>query len=432
MSLNTTDQTKELFAYKQQTDELRDCVERLVHVRDTIRKYGISEPMMRIADPSEELISAGVCGSYESLNIMPVHDDIALDVAAGIDSIIVRGDSKLDLTYEGLFDRLKQIFKRKTEIKDVPDNLETLLTTLESITSFDDKKFSTIEIRGHSKTYVKRVINIFSKSFTAVDSSILYRAVDELYKMLKNDDPRVGAKRSEYARAIGSRFRPIAGNKETKEIFGFEVIVKNGEFISTEWVKPNQLIRNKTTATMKKLGWTIDDLPSFGRDIATMTGKLEKLGSYGDPNDTPDEDAMSTDGSPDRRVVIKYVQTLIEAIWDIYYHQSGMFDRVYGLEYEFETIAKAAISCKQDTSDHYAQEELTLTTKREDLPDSAFGDVKNRKYPIDTEEHTRAAWSYINMPKNVVDYTEAELEIIKGRIKRAAKKFGIEINEENA
>lgn len=38
-----------------------------------------------------------------------------------------------------------------------------------------------------------------------------------------------------------------------------------------------------------------------------------------------------------------------------------------------------------------------------------FADDKDKKYPIDTEEHIRAAWNYINMPKNaaVLDNPEA-------------------------
>ena len=62
--------------------------------------------------------------------------------------------------------------------------------------------------------------------------------------------------------------------------------------------------------------------------------------------------------------------------------------------------------------------------------DVEYADVKNKKYPIDTEKHTRAAWSYINMPKNAEKYTAAELKTIKGHIKSAAKKYNIEISED--
>lgn len=36
--------------------------------------------------------------------------------------------------------------------------------------------------------------------------------------------------------------------------------------------------------------------------------------------------------------------------------------------------------------------------------DVKFADPVNDKYPIDTEEHIRAAWSYIHMPRNYEKY----------------------------
>ena len=62
--------------------------------------------------------------------------------------------------------------------------------------------------------------------------------------------------------------------------------------------------------------------------------------------------------------------------------------------------------------------------------DAQFADPVNNKYPIDTEEHVRAAWSYINHKDNAAKYESKEVETIKDRIKRAAKKFDIEIESE--
>lgn len=62
--------------------------------------------------------------------------------------------------------------------------------------------------------------------------------------------------------------------------------------------------------------------------------------------------------------------------------------------------------------------------------DVEFADPVNNKYPIDTEEHVRAAWSYINHKDNAAKYDKDEVETIKKRIKRAAKKFDIEIESD--
>lgn len=62
--------------------------------------------------------------------------------------------------------------------------------------------------------------------------------------------------------------------------------------------------------------------------------------------------------------------------------------------------------------------------------DVEFADPVNHKYPIDTAEHVRAAWSYINHKDNAAKYDKDEVNQIKTRIKRAAKRHGVEISEE--
>jgi hypothetical protein len=55
-----------------------------------------------------------------------------------------------------------------------------------------------------------------------------------------------------------------------------------------------------------------------------------------------------------------------------------------------------------------------------------------KRYPVDTAAHAKAAWSYINMPKNAAKYSAADLKAIKGRIKAALAKFGVKVSEETA
>jgi len=59
--------------------------------------------------------------------------------------------------------------------------------------------------------------------------------------------------------------------------------------------------------------------------------------------------------------------------------------------------------------------------------DVEFADTVNHKYPIDTAEHVRAAWSYIHHENNADKYDAKEVKLIKDRIQRAAKKHGVEI-----
>src|SRR6516162_8471431 len=89
-------------------------------------------------------------------------------------------------------------------------------------------------------------------------------------------------------------------------------------------------------------------------------------------------------------------------------------DERYPVEIEGEERAE------DDGDDHYSQ-----------YGDVEYADKKNHKYPIDTKAHAKAAWSYINMPKNAAKYSSSELSTIKSRIKAACKKHGIEMSEES-
>jgi hypothetical protein len=62
--------------------------------------------------------------------------------------------------------------------------------------------------------------------------------------------------------------------------------------------------------------------------------------------------------------------------------------------------------------------------------DVEFADPTNNKYPIDSADHVRAAWGYINHKDNAAKYSPIEVKTIKSRIKRAAKKFDVEIEED--
>ncbi len=62
--------------------------------------------------------------------------------------------------------------------------------------------------------------------------------------------------------------------------------------------------------------------------------------------------------------------------------------------------------------------------------DVQFADPTNNKYPLDSPQHVRSAWSYINHEDNAAKYDGDEVETIKGRIRRAAKQHGVEISSE--
>src|SRR5258708_4913696 len=63
--------------------------------------------------------------------------------------------------------------------------------------------------------------------------------------------------------------------------------------------------------------------------------------------------------------------------------------------------------------------------------DPGYQADKQKRYPLDSEAHCRAAWSYINMPKNAAQYSSEHLAAIKGRIKAALKKYGVDVSDDS-
>jgi phage head maturation protease len=60
-----------------------------------------------------------------------------------------------------------------------------------------------------------------------------------------------------------------------------------------------------------------------------------------------------------------------------------------------------------------------------DYADPGFQDDGKARYPLDSEQHVRAAWSYINQADNADQYTPQQLARIRARIMTAGKRYGI-------
>ena len=90
--------------------------------------------------------------------------------------------------------------------------------------------------------------------------------------------------------------------------------------------------------------------------------------------------------------------------------------------------------------DRSGQEGVQMSIDFASDPKEPYGDVKyadpgyqedgKKRYPIDTIEHARAAWSYINQQGNASRYSSSQLKAIRGRIKAALKKFGVSVSDE--
>jgi hypothetical protein len=78
----------------------------------------------------------------------------------------------------------------------------------------------------------------------------------------------------------------------------------------------------------------------------------------------------------------------------------------------------------------HRREDVNPKRGEHEYGDVKFADPVNKKYPVDTPEHIRAAWSYIHHADNAAKYKGDEAETIKKRIRAAAEKHGVKIESE--
>lgn len=52
------------------------------------------------------------------------------------------------------------------------------------------------------------------------------------------------------------------------------------------------------------------------------------------------------------------------------------------------------------------------------------------RYPIDSEEHVRAAWAYINVAENAAKYKPGQLHEVKAAIQKAMGRHGMNVYAE--
>lgn len=86
-------------------------------------------------------------------------------------------------------------------------------------------------------------------------------------------------------------------------------------------------------------------------------------------------------------------------------------------------------------------EEMEVVTKAA-ATKAPYGDVEyadpglqedgKKRYPLDTETHIRAAWSYINQADNAGAYSSGDLAKIKAKISAAMKKIGATVEKSDS
>jgi phage head maturation protease len=100
-----------------------------------------------------------------------------------------------------------------------------------------------------------------------------------------------------------------------------------------------------------------------------------------------------------------------EAVFDCWKRSAAGDDPIAALKASIERV-EALVKAKDDGEKPYGDVAYA---------DPGYQADKKKRYPIDTEQHIRAAWNYINKPKNAGKYSADEVKRIKSKIVAAWK-----------
>lgn len=191
-------------------------------------------------------------------------------------------------------------------------------------------------------------------------------------------------------------------------------------------------------ATVPSIGDRADEIPEWERKVMDEQAEREErerieIQPATDPGadpEAPDDDATETNDQPGDEDTADLARAVDEAL--------GQADELLAdvdTAALPEPVARAvALVRAAGVASDELLDSLGLAGERAPKPygDVEYADPKNGKYPIDTEKHIRAAWSYISQGDNAAKYSADELKAIKGRIRAAAKKVGIDISDDRA
>lgn len=105
------------------------------------------------------------------------------------------------------------------------------------------------------------------------------------------------------------------------------------------------------------------------------------------------------------------------------------------LDVRAEELGAERLSSGDDIDDKSPNDDVENKDAKKPYGDVEYADPGYRdgvhRYPINSPEHVRAAWSYIHHSHDRSFYTPEQLSHIEARIKSAAHKFGIELSDDS-
>lgn len=180
---------KDLNSANDKIDELESTVERLEVLASVIKKHGINQAIMEVADPFNELVDAGICCSYEELSI-----DLSTGVHAN--TTVVNIDAAIEGLWDKIIDTFKSIGNKMKDHSIKQEKANKIYTTalidikkvLDGISNFDTKKFENKSVRAYSNKEMKQAYDAIFSLEKVIDGKAVKDFITNINNLNKNLD----------------------------------------------------------------------------------------------------------------------------------------------------------------------------------------------------------------------------------------------------
>lgn len=281
---------EELSGFEVTMDEIDSSIERLDGIAAAIEKYGISQAMMEAVDPQGELVKAGMCCSYESLDVESVGKEVALSDGNGVTTKgEEEGTRTLNLvavaaavagamavhalgTYAGK--KLGQLAGSWLRARLTYEKaLSTIDKKLASITDFKADAFKEESVTAYKYADFKKAIELGAHLVKVVDTEGPVNYTKELANIIGTEGTKM-ERIEAIDKKAGDYFKPVANNKEVAEILGIHVdFNENGGLKAIRKEKPSIAAH---VGKAGDLGWDISHVKEAVKEALTvMRGSFE-------------------------------------------------------------------------------------------------------------------------------------------------------------
>lgn len=245
--------SQQISEFTQDYDKFDNSITRLFGINDAIVKYGISRPMMEAADPTGELVEAGICCAYEELCDIPAMDVQADVVLESFGKVFARGFSMIGVSI---------------------NKLNAVIGSLKKIKEYDEAKFAATSVHIESKSDFDIFINLLDIMIKVIDANILEITYNIMNKLLNSND----FSNDNYfnkSKEIKSIYKPFS-NKEFKRhhLVSFE----NDD--GAVYMKISSATHGNpfvTKGELGKMGWKTSDLLAAAVKVLKILEEAETL-----------------------------------------------------------------------------------------------------------------------------------------------------------